>query len=141
LQKNAMLRALPDMMFLLSCDGVYLDYHARDPNDLFAPPSSFLGRNMREVFPPDLASRFEEAFAQASDEPVLLEYGLPIKGEVRHGWCDADLTRSSALSVTCLRRSWLTTNWRAHWKTARASNASLRSGSLRRGSRTRSSSR
>src|SRR4030095_8600829 len=55
LQKNAMLRALPDMMFLLSCDGVYLDYHARDPSDLLVPPSSFLGRNMREILPPDLA--------------------------------------------------------------------------------------
>jgi signal transduction histidine kinase len=84
LQKNAMLRALPDMMFLLSCDGVYLDYHARDPSDLLVPPSSFLGRNMREILPPDLASRFEEAFAQASDEPVLVEYGLPIDGKVRH---------------------------------------------------------
>jgi hypothetical protein len=39
---------------------------------------------MREILPPDLASRFEEAFAQASDEPVLVEYGLPINGEVRH---------------------------------------------------------
>lgn len=84
LQRDAMLRALPDMMFLLSCDGVYLDYHARDPNDLFTPPSSFLGRNMREILPPDLASRFEEAFAQASDEPILVEYGLPLNGEVRH---------------------------------------------------------
>src|SRR4030095_301330 len=84
LQKNAMLRALPDMMFLLSCDGVYLDYHARDPSDLLVPPSSFLGRNMREILSPDLAGRFEEAFAQASDEPVLVEYGLPIDGEVRH---------------------------------------------------------
>jgi len=84
LQKNAMLRALPDMMFLLSCDGVYLASPARDPTDLSVPPSSFPGSNLREILPPDLASRFEEAFAQASDEPVLVEYGLPIKGEVRH---------------------------------------------------------
>ena len=84
LQNNAMLRALPDMMFLLSRDGIYLDYHARDPNDLLVPPSSFLGRNMREILPPDLASRFEEAFARASDDPVLVDYVLPIGGGVRH---------------------------------------------------------
>src|SRR4249920_2628951 len=48
-QKNAMLRALPDMMFLMSRDGTYLDYHARDPTELLGPPSSFLGRNMREI--------------------------------------------------------------------------------------------
>jgi signal transduction histidine kinase len=84
LQNNAMLRALPDMMFLLSRDGVYLDYHARDPTDLLVPPSSFLGRNMREILPPDLASRFEEAFARASEDPVLVEYVLPVGGGVRH---------------------------------------------------------
>ncbi len=84
LQKNAMLRAMPDMMFLMRCDGVYLDYNARDSNDLFVPPSSFLGRNIREVLPPDLARRFTEAFAQVSDDPVLVEYALPIKGEIRH---------------------------------------------------------
>ena len=84
LQNNAMLRALPDMMFLLSRDGVYLDYHARDPTDLLVPPSRFLGRNMREILPPDLASRFEEAFARASEDPVLVEYVLPIGGGIRH---------------------------------------------------------
>jgi signal transduction histidine kinase len=84
LQNNAMLRALPDMMFLLSRDGVYLDYHARDPTDLLGPPSGFLGRNMREILPPDLASRFEEAFARASEDPVLVEYVLPIGGGIRH---------------------------------------------------------
>ena len=61
----------------MSRDGTYLDYHARDPTDLLVPPSSFLGRNMREILPPDLAIRFEEAFAQASEDPVLVDTCFP----------------------------------------------------------------
>jgi rsbT co-antagonist protein RsbR len=37
-RNNAILRAMPDLMFVLSVDGVYLDYHVRDEHDLFAPP-------------------------------------------------------------------------------------------------------
>ena len=54
---QAMLRAVPDMMFVLDKDGVYLDYHAPDPATLLVPPSQFLGRNVREFFPPELAVR------------------------------------------------------------------------------------
>jgi signal transduction histidine kinase len=102
LQKNAMLRALPDMMFLMSRDGTYLDYHARDPTDLLVPPSSFLGRNMREIFPPDLVSRFEEAFARASENPVLVEYVLPIGGGVRH--FEARLVRCGSEEILSIVR-------------------------------------
>mgnify|MGYP003578627600 CR=1 FL=1 len=38
-EKNrAILQALPDLMFVQSNDGVYLDYHAKDPNALLVEP-------------------------------------------------------------------------------------------------------
>jgi PAS domain S-box-containing protein len=83
---SAILRMVPDLMFLMTRDGVYLDYHARDPRDLWAPPEHFLGKRMQDVFPPDLAVVFEQHFQQAltSDEPVVLEYALPMPGGERH---------------------------------------------------------
>jgi C4-dicarboxylate-specific signal transduction histidine kinase len=77
---------VPDLMFVISADGVYLDYHARDPRDLFAPPDQFLGKRMRDVLPPDLVPGFERLIAEAleSDEPVSLDYSLPIGGHFRH---------------------------------------------------------
>jgi signal transduction histidine kinase len=101
-QRHAMLRALPDMMFLLSCDGVYLDYHAPEPSDLLVPPSTFLGRRMQEILPPDLASRFEEAFAHASAEPILIEYALPLNGQVRH--FEARLVRCGSNKILSIVR-------------------------------------
>jgi signal transduction histidine kinase len=83
---RATLRALPDMLFVFSCEGVYLDFYAPDSSALYAPPDRFLGKHVREVMPPDLAARFEAAFAQAlvSAEPVVAEYVL----EVPSGRCE-----------------------------------------------------
>ena len=39
-RNSAILRALPDLMFLQTIDGVYVDYHASDPAQLLSPPSS-----------------------------------------------------------------------------------------------------
>jgi PAS domain S-box-containing protein len=81
-----MLRALPDWMFLLSSDGVYLDVHVRQPEQLLLPPTEFLGRNMREVLPPDLDREFRRCFQQVlkTDEIATLEYSLPVNGEARY---------------------------------------------------------
>jgi C4-dicarboxylate-specific signal transduction histidine kinase len=85
LRTRALLRAMPDLMFLQSGDGVYLDYHARGVGDLLVPPSQFLGRSMHDVLPPALAKRFADAFARAreSDEEAVMEYSLPLGGEER----------------------------------------------------------
>ena len=52
---TALLRMVPDLMFVMSRDGVYLDYHARTPSELFAPPEAFLGKRMRDIFPAEMA--------------------------------------------------------------------------------------
>jgi len=86
-EKNrAILQALPDLMFVQSKDGVYLDYHAKDPKVLLLEPEKFLGKNIREVLPPELAQTFARCFELVlqSSEPVLHEYSLPILGEQRH---------------------------------------------------------
>lgn len=77
-RNDALLRALPDMMFLLSRDGTYLDYHAPDASALFLPPEQFLGRRMDDIMPPDLATRFRVAFEETltTGQPAVVEYAL-----------------------------------------------------------------
>ncbi|MCI0391618.1 MAG: PAS domain S-box protein [Acidobacteria bacterium] len=85
-RSRAILKALPDMMFLQTRDGVYIDYHAKDLSELLIPPEQFLGKNMRDVLPRDLAENMARCFEEAwsRDEPTRLEYSLPIHGETRH---------------------------------------------------------
>ena len=83
---RAILRAIPDLMFLQTDSGVYLDYYAQDQRDLVAAPETFLGRNMRDVLPATLADEFDQCFRRAreSHEPQILEYSMPIKGADRY---------------------------------------------------------
>ena len=88
-RNRAILRAIPDLMFLQTADGVYLDYQAKDPRDLLVPPAEFLGRNMRDVLPPELSESLTSAFRRAreTEEPQAVEYRLTLDGEVR--WYEA----------------------------------------------------
>jgi formate hydrogenlyase transcriptional activator len=86
-EKNrAILQALPDMIFVQSKEGVYLDFHAKDPRALLVPPEQFLGKNMSEVLPPELAQTFTRGFelVTRSSEPVILDYSLLVEGETRN---------------------------------------------------------
>jgi PAS domain S-box-containing protein len=84
-RNTAMLRAIPDLMFVLRRDGTFVDYHVRDERLLFAPPRAFLGKTIRDVMPPELADRFMDALEQAVTHggPVVVEYELQLK-EPRH---------------------------------------------------------
>ena len=78
-RNSAILRAIPDLMFILRRDGTFVDYHARDSKVLLVPPSAFLGRTVREVMPPPLAAVMTTALEDASrsDDAVIFEYELP----------------------------------------------------------------
>src|SRR5262249_4875399 len=57
-RNTAILSALPDLMFVMDENGTYLDWHARELQDLYVPPEQFIGKNMRDIFPPELAEKF-----------------------------------------------------------------------------------
>ena len=81
---RAILKALPDLTFIQSPEGVYLDYSG-DSSQLLVPPEEFIGRRMEDVLPADLATRFRVAIARvsATGEVVDVEYELPIHGQPR----------------------------------------------------------
>jgi PAS domain S-box-containing protein len=85
-RNTAILRAIPDLMFLLSKDGVYLDYYASDGNVLLLQPDQFLGRHMRDVLPPETTRAFEDGFARLTggETPVIVEYRLRMPDCERH---------------------------------------------------------
>jgi PAS domain S-box-containing protein len=81
---RAILKALPDLTFIISPDGIFLDYSG-DSSQLLVPPEKFLGRRLEDVFPAMLAARFRAAHGQVSvtGEVLEVEYELPIAGEFR----------------------------------------------------------
>jgi PAS domain S-box-containing protein len=102
-RNRAVLHAIPDLMFLQSHDGTYLDYHANYKGDLLVPPEKFLGKNMYDVLPQELADQFREKFnvAWESTEPQILEYDLLMPGGQR--WFEARIVRSGDNFLTIVR--------------------------------------
>jgi PAS domain S-box-containing protein len=84
-RSRAILNAIPDMMFVLDREGKYLDYHASDEESLLRLPNEFIGKNQSDVLPPELSARFFQSFDEVfkSDQPVLLEYTLPMTQGLR----------------------------------------------------------
>jgi PAS domain S-box-containing protein len=110
-RNSAMLRAIPDLMFVLSRDGRYVDYHARDSKLLFVSPDVFLGKTIRDVMPPDLAHTFMNAIERAAqgDDMVVVEYDLPVDGgchfEARFVHAGVDRVVSIIRNVTEAKRA------------------------------------
>jgi PAS domain S-box-containing protein len=110
-QNSATLRALPDLMFLQSREGVYLKHYAPSNSQLLVSPEFFLGRNMRDILPPDVAALFEPAFKTVTpDEPSVVEYSLEIGEELRQYEArliglDDDRVLSIVRDITARRRS------------------------------------
>ena len=48
------LEAFPDLIFLISHDGMYLDYFG-DEKNLFVPPEQFIGKKITDVLPRNIA--------------------------------------------------------------------------------------
>jgi PAS domain S-box-containing protein len=111
-RNKAILKALPDLMFLTTKNGVFLDFHAKEWGVLFVPPEQFIGKNIREVFPQDLAEALARCFEQAtkSGEPVVHEYSLPLDDkqgyyEARVVSCDRGRLLSIVRDITERKRA------------------------------------
>jgi PAS domain S-box-containing protein len=83
---KAILRAFPDLIFVLSQDGIFLESHCTSRADLLMPPEEFIGRAMEDVLPAEMAKIFRTAFERASEthEVVEVDYALTIGGDQRY---------------------------------------------------------
>jgi PAS domain S-box-containing protein len=81
---EAMLRAMPDLVFRISGGGEFLAFHAASTNELVAPADQVVGRMIEEVLPFEVARLAREALKRALDtgELQVIRYRLDVpRGE------------------------------------------------------------
>lgn len=102
--RQAILHALPDMMFCISRDGTYVGVQAPDARQLGLSSAQLLGARVSDVLPPEHAQRCMDAIQQvlATRTPACLEYSVPAPDGVR--FYEARMVRSSADEVLVLVR-------------------------------------
>jgi PAS domain S-box-containing protein len=83
-EKNAMISAIPDMMFIQNKNGQFVDFHAPagQYKNLIYEPEKFLGKNAMEVLPPDIATENLQKVKQVlrTRQHVIHEYQLTLDG-------------------------------------------------------------
>ena len=82
---QALLHAIPDLMFRISRDGTFVDFVPSSGSLPWVPPSEFLGKKAGEVLPPDVAEKSMRSVEEAlqSGEMQRLEYELPVGSTAR----------------------------------------------------------
>ncbi len=60
-KNKALIKAIPDMIFVQNHKGDYLECFAQEPEKLFMPPEEFIGKNMKSVLPTHVFSVVKNA--------------------------------------------------------------------------------
>jgi two-component system, sporulation sensor kinase E len=78
------LSSLPDFLFYLTNEGVYLDYHVTNPKLLYKPHRNRIGKHLSEVLPTLQAQQIMTKIRQTieSGKMQFLEYQLPINDAI-----------------------------------------------------------
>lgn len=83
-EKNrALLMANPDLLFIFDSDYNFIDYKAEVDGKLYAEPAEFIGKNVAEVLPPDLADLTIKKINMVKSTGIMqsYEYDLELEGE------------------------------------------------------------
>ncbi len=79
---NAILYSLPDKLFIHDADGTFLEAYTTNPDGYIVPREQFLGKNLYDVFPHDVADlnhRYLQECMQKR-EPLSHEFSTDYKG-------------------------------------------------------------
>lgn len=101
---RALIEALPDLMFRLSSDGVFVNYKAGKGNNLLIPASEFLGKNIYEVMPPEVAEPILNCIKQAlaTGDVQIFEYERVVERKIFY--CEARIAVSAENEVMAIVR-------------------------------------
>ena len=79
-RNRAMVKAIPDLLFTVSREGIFVDHETPTPESLLVPPDQFLGKRLSQVLPEDVAERALAAMETALRTGQLqrMEYAVPM---------------------------------------------------------------
>lgn len=85
-QLSGIVNANPDLILLMSIDGVYLDCFIDPGNDLLQDREEILGKNVREMLTKPMADQLLNAVHHSitTGETKTIEYELQVRGELRY---------------------------------------------------------
>jgi len=95
---------LPDLLFRISSNGIFLDCSVENHELLFLPPDKFLGKYVKDTMPKELAKLTQEKInaTMQSESLQQYEYSLDVHGQKK--WFDARMTKSGPDEILVIVR-------------------------------------
>ena len=90
---RSLLNSMDDLVFVINLDGTFEKYYQPSHlDDLYVPPSEFVGKHSKDILPPDVAESLEEAMkkVETTGETQGFDYSLEMKG--RKSWYNARIS-------------------------------------------------
>lgn len=102
---HAFLNAIPDLMFRLDRNGVFLDYKA-EQSELYADSTDIIGKRNRDLSPPEFADLIDEQIriTLKTGQMQIFEYQLPLPNRSVHDY-EARMFPSGEDEVTAIVRN------------------------------------
>ncbi len=77
-ENRAILNAVPDLIFHLNNDGVFIDYRSSEKAIFYIPPEKFMGQKIKDVLPFEMSSQAMTAVDEAlrTSKMVMYDYFL-----------------------------------------------------------------
>lgn len=104
-EKNrAIVEAIPDLFFIISNDGVFLDCLANNDDKLYQPKAMFIGKNVREIMPEYISDKFFNAVEKlnTTNSIQVYDYDLFMNGD--NYWFDNRIARINEEQVLIISR-------------------------------------
>ncbi|HEY9831494.1 MAG TPA: PAS domain S-box protein, partial [Stenomitos sp.] len=101
-QNHALLEAIPDAIFRVTRDGIYLDWKAAKKPTLSVSTTEIIGRHLHQVLPTEVAGLIwhHVELALETNEMQLVEYHLWVHGKSHH--FEARIVKSGADEVAVI---------------------------------------
>jgi len=83
---QALVKAVPDAMFVLDSDGIYLEFISTQGFETLYPPEDFLGKSVHDIMPSDIAEASMHCIKEAlrTSKVQRFDYDLRLGEERRH---------------------------------------------------------
>lgn len=101
---RALIEALPDLMFRISAEGIFVNYKVGKGNELLLPANEFLGKSIYEVMPIEVAQPMMNSIRQAlvTGGVQIFEYQTVVNKNIIY--CEARIAVSAENEVMVIVR-------------------------------------
>ena len=101
---RGILEAIPDLYFVISKDGIFLEFHGSQTESLYAEPSYFIGKHIGDIFPEELTARFMQSVERliATGQTQSMDYRLEWDGS--YHYFESRMTKAGISTVVAIIR-------------------------------------